>query len=59
MTSTFFLFGGLERLILVAVYFKRRLGCWSANVLEYSEDLQLRPVLMKQQCKTALGLWTQ
>lgn len=58
MTSTFFLFGGLERLILVAVYFERR-HCWSANVLEYSEDLQLRPVHMKQQCKTALGLWTQ
>lgn len=43
-----FLFGDLS-LILVAVYFERRHRCWSANVLEYSEDLQLRPVHTKQQ----------
>lgn len=55
----FFLFGGLKSRLLVAVCFERRHSCWRANVLEYTEDLQLRPVHMKQQCKAALVLWIQ
>jgi len=46
----FFYSGGWSLIgysLLVAVSFERRHSCWRANVLEYSEDLQLRPVHMK------------
>lgn len=44
----FFIWGAeVSYSLLVAVYFERRHSCWRANVLEYSEDLQLRPVHMK------------